>query len=127
MAIELQHITPPSLPFNAREKFKMKHKWTVALVVLAVTLIVIYTQITLFVIPPIGAVPEGKTVVITRLNKTEFIDSPDAMCERIQGGVSLLCRGMVMGAVVNKATILARLPYSSWLYSISTGGKTYER
>lgn len=105
----------------------MKHKWTVALVVLAVTLIVIYTQITLFVIPPIGAVPEGKTVVITRLNKTEFIDSPDAMCERIQGGVSLLCRGMVMGAVVNKATILARLPYSSWLYSISTGGKTYER
>lgn len=105
----------------------MKHKWTVALVAIAVTLIVIYTQITLFVIPPIGAVPEGKTVVITRLNKTEFIDSPDAMCERIQGGVSLLCRGMVMGAVVNKATILARLPYSSWLYSISTGGKTYER
>jgi hypothetical protein len=105
----------------------MKYKWTVALVALAVTLIVIYTQITLFVIPPIGAVPEGKTVVITRLNKTEFIDSPDAMCERIQGGVSLLCRGMVMAAVVNKATILARLPYSSWLYSISTGGKTYER
>lgn len=105
----------------------MKHKKTVALVVLAVTFIVTYTQITLFVIPPIGAIPEGKTVVITRLNKTEFIDSPDAMCERMQGGVSLLCRGMVMGAVVNKATILARLPYSSWLYSISTGGKSYDR
>jgi hypothetical protein len=105
----------------------MKHKKIVALVILAVTFIVIYTQITLFVIPPIGALPEGKTVVITRLNKTEFIDSPDAMCERIQGGVSLLCRGMVMGAVVNQATILARLPYSSWLYSISTGGKRYDR
>ena len=105
----------------------MKHKKIVALVVLAVTFIVIYTQITLFVIPPIGALPEGKTVVITRLNKTEFIYSPDAMCERIQGGVSLLCRGMVMGAVVNKATILARLPYSAWLYSISTGGKSYDR
>lgn len=105
----------------------MKHKTIVTLVVLAVTFIVIYTQITLFVIPPIGALPEGRTVVITRLNKTEFIDSPDAMCERIQGGVSLLCRGIMMGAVVDKATILARLPYSSWLYSISTGGKSYDR
>jgi hypothetical protein len=105
----------------------MKHKKTVALVTLAVTFIVIYTQITLFVIPPIGALPDGKTVVITRLNKTEFIDSPDAMCDRIQGGVSLLCRGTMMGVVVNKATILARLPYSSWLYSISTGGKSYDR
>ena len=105
----------------------MKHTTIVTLVILSVTFIVIYTQITLFVIPPIGALPEGRTVVITRLNKTEFIDSPDAMCERIQGGVSLLCRGMLMGAVVDKATILARLPYSSWLYSISTGGKSYDR
>jgi len=103
----------------------MKHKTVVTLVVLAVTFIIIYTQITLFVIPPIGALPEGRTVVIIRLNKTEFIDSPDAMCERIQGGVNLLCRGMVMGTVMNKATILARLPYSSCLYSISTGGKSY--
>jgi hypothetical protein len=105
----------------------MKQKTVVGLVVLAVTFIVIYTQLTLFVIPPIGAVPEGRTVVIARLNKTEFIDSPDAMCERMQGGVSLLCRGMVMSAVVSKATILVRLPYSPWLYSISTGGKSYDR
>lgn len=99
----------------------MKQKKVVVLVIISVMIILIYTQLTLFVIPPIGALPEGRTVVITRLNKTEFIDSPDAMCERIQGGVSLLCRGMVMGAVVEKATILVRLPYSSWLYSISTG------
>ena len=105
----------------------MTHKKTVALVILIVTFIVIYTQVTFFVIPPVGAMPEGRTVVITRLNKTEFIDSPDAICERIQGGVSLLCRGMVMGTVVNNSTILMQLPYSSWLYSISTGGKTYDR
>ncbi len=105
----------------------MKQKKVVVLVIIAVTIVLIYTQLTLFVIPPIGALPEGRTVIITRLNKTEFIDSPDAMCERIQGGVSLLCRGMVMGAVVEKATILVRLPYSSWLYSISTGGKSYDR
>ncbi len=105
----------------------MKTKQTIAFVIAAVLMIVIYTQITIFVIPPIGALPEGKTVIITRLNKTEFIDSPDGMCERIQGGVSLLCRGMVMGAVIEKSTILLRLPYSAWLYSISTGGKTYDR
>lgn len=105
----------------------MKQKTIIGLVVFAVTMIVIYTQLTLFVIPPIGALPEGRTVIIMRLNKTEFIDSPDAMCERIQSGVSLLCRAMVMSAVVGKATILVKLPYSSWLYSISTGGKSYDR
>ena len=105
----------------------MKQKKVVVLVIIAVTIVLMYTQLTLFVIPPIGALPEGRTVIITRLNKTEFIDSPDAMCERIQGGVSLLCRGMIMGAVVENATILVRLPSSSWLYSISTGGKSYDR
>ncbi len=105
----------------------MKQGLTIGLVVAAVTVIAAYTQLTFFIIPPIGALPEGRTVVITRLNKTEFIDSPDAMCERMNGGVSLLCRGMMMGAVVEKSTIIARLPYSSWLYSISTGGKSYDR
>jgi hypothetical protein len=92
----------------------------------AALLVGIYTQLTLFVVQPIGALPEGRTVVILRLNKTDFIDSPDAMCERIQGGVSLLCRMMVLGTVLEKSTILLRLPYSEWLYNISTNGKTYE-
>jgi hypothetical protein len=105
----------------------MKKTLTTVLVIAAVLIVVIYTQITIFVVPPIGALPEGKTVIITRLNKTEFIDSPDGMCDRIQGGVSLLCRGMVIGAVLEKSTILLRLPYSSWLYSLSTGGKIYDR
>lgn len=98
-----------------------------ALVVTALLFVVAYTQFTIFVIPPIGAVPEGRTIIISRLNKTEFIDSADAMCERIQGGVSLLCRGMLLGAVAEKSTIYLRLPYSDWLYLISTGGMKYER
>lgn len=97
----------------------------VALVGLLVLLV--STQITIFVVPPIGAVPEGRTVIITRLNKTEFIDSPDGMCERMQGGVSILCRGVTMAAVIQKSTVLLRLPYSQWLYLISTRGKTYDR
>ena len=105
----------------------MKKRNIFLVVTVAINSIVIYTQLTLFVIPPIGAIPEGKTLVILRLNKTEFIDSADAMCERMQGGVNLFCRGLTLGAVAKNATILVRLPYSSWLYGVSTGGRTYDR
>lgn len=105
----------------------MKQRTIVGLVTIAVVSLVAYTQVTLFVIQPIGALPDGRTIVITRLNKTEFIDSPDAMCERIQGGVSLMCRAMAMGTVIEKSSILLRLPYSSVLYNISTSGKSYDR
>lgn len=103
----------------------MKTKLAIFFVLLTSMVFVMYTQFTVFVIPPIGALPEGKTVIIARLGETEFIDSPDSVCERIQGGVSLLCRGMVMGAVIENSKIILRLPYSSFLYGISTGGKTY--
>ena len=105
----------------------MTTKVLVGVAIFAVACVLASTQFTFFIIPPIGAVPEGRTLLITRLNKTEFIDSPDAMCERMQGGVNLLCRGVVMAAVVEKSTILLRLPYSDTLYSIANGGKHYEQ
>lgn len=94
---------------------------------LVVILVGIYTQLTLFVVQPIGAVPRGRTVVMLRLSGTKFIDSADAMCDRMASGVSLLCRGIVLGKVLENATIIARLPYSQTLYDISTGGKRYPR
>ena len=100
---------------------------SLAIIGLLALCVVVYTQITAFVVPPIGALPEGKTIIIARLKNTEFIDSPDAICERIQGGISLLCRGIVLGTVIDHATILGRLPYSTWLYEIATGGKRYDR
>lgn len=105
----------------------MKKSIVISLLVLTVAIVITSTQVTFFVIPPIGAVPEGKTVLISRLSGTEFIDSPDAMCERSQGGVSLFCRGIAIGAVFDEATIIARMPYSSWLYNLSTGGRQYGR
>lgn len=95
--------------------------------VASVLAIIAYTQLTFFVIPPVGAIPEGRTVVILRLRNTQFIDSPDAMCQRIQGGVSLLCRAFAMGSALNNSKILFRLPYMDWLYLASTGGKRYDR
>lgn len=104
----------------------MSKKW-IGLLAAVVVLLLIYTQLTIFVVQPMGALPEGRTLVILRLNKTEFIDSADAMCERHMGGVSLICRAITLGAVAGKSTVLLRLPYSQWLYEISTGGKIYDR
>lgn len=106
---------------------RRRRRWLIALIVLCALIIVAYTQLTIFEVPPIGAVPEGRTVVMLRLNKTEFIDSPDAMCERMMGGVSLMCRGIAIAAVARNMTVIARLPYSETLYLISTDGKTYSR
>lgn len=83
--------------------------------------------VTIFVVQPIGAIPEGGTIVISRLKTMHFIDSADAWCERKLNSVNLLCRGGVMGTVAKEGTILMRLPYSEMLYKISTGGKTYDR
>lgn len=106
---------------------KKRNILVISLVIITVLLLVIYTHFTIFIVPPIGAVPEGRTLIISRLNKTEFVDSADAMCERMQGGVSLICRGMLLSAVVEKSKIYLRLPYSEWLYLVSTGGKEYDR
>ena len=97
------------------------------LVVLAAVAIALYTQLTIFVVPPMGAVPDGRTVIILRLNKGEFIDSADAMCKRIQGRVNLLCRAAILGAVAEKSKVLLRLPLNETLYLVSTGGVTYSR
>ena len=56
----------------------MKLSVIVVLIGIAAVIIFVTTQITLFIVQPIGAVPEGRTVVIWRLNTMEFIDSADA-------------------------------------------------
>lgn len=71
------------------------------------------------VIQPIGAIPEGVTVVVTGLPGLNLIDSPDAICQRKQGGVSLLCRGITAGSIAKNGHIIARLPYSSFLFELS--------
>lgn len=102
-------------------------KFLLALIIfLAAGIVVAYNNLSLFVIQPIGAIPEGRTMVVKRSYDMPFIDSADAMCKRRVGKVSLLCRSMALGEV-SKMKIYARLPYSEWLYLKSTGGNKYER
>ena len=105
----------------------MGRRKIILLVTLAALLTVAYTQVTFFVIQPIGAIPDGRTLLIWRTGKLKFIDSADALCNREVNGVSLLCRIAVLGAVAKNNTVLMRLPYSETLYLVSTGGKTYDR
>lgn len=103
----------------------MKKGFAILFALIIILGFVFYTQFTLFIVPPIGAVPEGKIVVILRHEQTNFIDSPDAICQRIQGKVNLLCRGLVIVKVLENSKIIMRLPYNETLYSISTNGKLY--
>jgi hypothetical protein len=102
-------------------------KYWLGVVALIATFFVGAQFITIFVIQPIGALPNGRTVVITRLTNMNFVDSADAVCDRKLGGVSILCRAAVLGRVAKDSSILLRLPYSETLYSISTGGKSFGR
>lgn len=78
------------------------------------------------VIQPIGALPKGVTLLVTGVPGLDLIDSPDAICQRRQGGVSLLCRGITAGAIAEKAHVIARLPYSSLLFRVN-GASDLER
>jgi len=64
-----------------------------AFLVIVLTAVVWLAGVRLFVVQPIGALPDGATVVVAGMHRLNLIDSPDAVCMRLQGGVSLLCRG----------------------------------
>jgi hypothetical protein len=100
----------------------MTKRTIVPLAILIATFIVIYTQLTIYVVPPIGNLPGGMTIVFPRLSETNFIDSPDAMCEHNTGQINLLCRVTTLGAAAAKARIVARMPYSVTLYRMPTHG-----
>lgn len=84
----------------------------------------------IFVTQPIGAVPDGSTIIyLHRGERMPFIASADGLCLEMNGGVSLLCRGMVLGKVAKSIddSIVVRLPYVEWMYLQSTGGQEFAR
>lgn len=77
-------------------------------------------------IQPMGAIPEGATVIVWRTSGEPFFNSADALCLERMGGVSLLCRGMAI-AQAPKDRVVLRLPYQKWAYLQSTGGLEFDR
>jgi len=96
-----------------------------ALCCFCATLIVL-TEIGFYTVQPIGALPEGVTAIVRRAPGEPFFSSPDAMCLKVQGYVSLMCRSAALAAApVDR--IVVRLPHMEWAYLVSTGGKTFEQ
>lgn len=82
-----------------------------------------------FTVQPIGALPEGVTIIYhSRGPEMPLFSSPDRLCLEIQDSVSLLCRALALGAaeeIVDR--VIVRLPYSHWAYLKSTGGLEFEQ
>ena len=95
-------------------------------IIIIVILIIVYNLIGVYSIQPIGALPEGVTMIVWRASGEPFFNSPDAVCLEVQGYVSLLCRGMAIAAAPVDRKIIS-LPYMHWTYLISTGGIEFEQ
>ncbi len=80
----------------------------------------------LYTVPPIGAFPQGATVIVRRAPGEPFFRSPDGDCLRAQGYVSLLCRAVALARAPTDR-IVVRLPFLRWAYLASTGGRVFER
>ena len=103
------------------------NKKTIALLLFFLSAFGFYAFCGFFVIQPIGAVPEGATVLYLRAGTNmPFICSVDGFLLEQTGEVSLFARAMTFG-VLGKLVVerkIVKLPYSEQLYLVSTGGKT---
>ena len=110
---------------------RRRHSIPILVAVLAAILIALWLLVRpgVFTIQPIGALPEGVTVIYHSRNPDmPFFSSPDGLCLRNQGSVNLLCRAAGIGAMEElEDRILLRLPYSRWAYLRSTGGREFDR
>ena len=76
---------------------------------------------TIFVVAPIGALPEGRTVILWRNSAAlNFIDSADAICDCTMGGVSAMSRNDVRYNRQSESDFIASA-ISDTLYSMSRG------
>jgi hypothetical protein len=83
-----------------------------------------------FVVQPLGAIPEGVTILYWRQGlNIPFVASADGLLEKSGAGVSLLGRVLFLGKTLEIITPrkIAKFPYSEFLYLWSTQGKKYEK
>ncbi|HEV7165901.1 MAG TPA: hypothetical protein VGO35_10970 [Gammaproteobacteria bacterium] len=96
----------------------------------AVICVTLYFTTGLFVVQPIGVVPNGATIWYWRIHTNyPFIASADGLLLDRVGNVSLLGRVVALGATANELQDkkIATFPYSRTLYLMSTGGKEFDR
>ncbi|MGI9728180.1 hypothetical protein [Klebsiella pneumoniae] len=100
---------------------------SVIVVILIVFSIFVYTSISFFAVQPIGAIPEGATFIMWKKGKMSTFESPDGLCIKVTGGVSLMCRSMMLRTAMDDRAVLFKMPYIKSIYLKSTGGKEFDR
>lgn len=114
----------------------MNKKLIVVVIVSILFAIIFYKSIGLYIIQPIGAIPDGVTIVYLRWSplapdkylSVPFIESTDGQLLRTTGEVSLFARILAMGTFMKliENRILLKLPYFEQLYLASTNGTRFE-
>lgn len=84
----------------------------------------------IFVIQPIGSIPDGATIIYWRSSlNLPFISSADGLLEESGVGVSLLGRGLFLSKLAEpiKEREICRFGYFETIYLWSTKGIQYEK
>jgi len=128
---------PPALPKTeisntSGEENRRSRKHRIGLFVLiGVVAVVLFRSFCgIFVVQPIGAIPDGGTIIYWRSGlNMPFIASADGLQQEFDGGVSLLGRGLILAGLTDmlKERKIVSLPYSETLYLWSTDGREYDR
>jgi len=104
-----------------RRKKGVKTEMAALAVIVAITVTLIcYRKFSVFVLPPSGS-SDGATLLIERIEKSEFIDNPEAMCDRLQRNENLTCRSALLSEVAERRTLLD-FPYSLTIHRLSNVG-----
>ena len=107
----------------------MNKKWAAAGTILLLSISTwFFTGI--FVVQPIGAIPDGATVWYWRIGTNlPFVASADGMLMDSGQGVSLIGRAVFLGKMGEfmKDKKIASFGYSKAFYLFSTGGKEFEK
>lgn len=99
---------------------------SVLVVIIIALSIFVYSSITFLAVQPIGALPEGATFVIWKKGKMSTFESPDGLCIKVTGELSLMCRIMMLRTTTKEGSVLFKLPYIKSIYLESTGGKEFD-
>ncbi|MGA2286802.1 MAG: hypothetical protein ABSG55_11120, partial [Dehalococcoidia bacterium] len=120
-----------SVRYEGNEKMKNKKRFTIILVCTFSSLLLFFRLFCgIFVIQPLGAIPNGATIIYWRSGlNIPFVASADGLLDNAGAGVSLLGRGLMLAKLAEpiKEREIIRFGYSETLYLWSTGGKQYEK
>ena len=124
-AIEVGHRQPAWMFGDMKTSSKV---W-IFLIVIGVLAALFFGLTGIYVIQPIGAIPDGISILYFRLGlNLPYFSSADCFLMDNVGSVSLLSRAAAMGQILEliEDRIIVRLPYMDFVYRISMKGVTLE-